>query len=338
MSLLKKVYYRACSVLPMNVITKSDDLQLLLPYHHTVSSEFLPHIGHLYDYKNEQQFIQDLDFLLKYYDPISEEELFKKLANGIPIKKSFLLTFDDGFREVYENIAPILEKKGIPAVFFINPAFIGNNILFYRCKISLLIHELKKHSADKKFAKLFYDNLALIQQTIPAAIIALKSINQNNAAVLDMLAEKIGYSFNEFLQATKPFLTKEQVHELAARGFAVGGHSMDHPYYKLLSIEDQLQQTIESCAAVDEMTDFKKCSFSFPHSDKDLSQLLFDSLLQTQIPAFYGIQNQREEWNNRMLHRFNAERPQTPLQQQVKGLAVLSKIRQMRGTNSVIRN
>lgn len=338
MTILKRFYYSACSFLPMSIALKTKGLQLLLPYHHTVSSEFLPHLSNLYSYKNEQQFTKDLDFLLRYYTPISEEDLLKKLNNGIPIKKSFLLTFDDGFREVYDIIAPILERKGVPAVFFINPAFIGNKVLFYRCKISLLIQELNKNEYHSNLDNLFGNALGLTASSATKIVLALKNINQNTAGILDTIAEKIGYSFTEFLQVQKPFLTTKQVRELSDRGFAIGAHSLNHPYYKLLSDEDQLKQTVESCKAVNEMIGSKNCSFSFPHSDQDLSQSLFNSLLQTNIPAFYGIQNQKVEWNNRMLHRFNAERPETNMLQQVKGLSVLSAIREMRGTNSLIRN
>jgi hypothetical protein len=239
---------------------------------------------------------------------------------------------------VYDNIAPILEKKGVPAVFFINPAFIDNQLLFYRCKISLLIHELKKPASKTHIVRLATETLGLKTETLLEITKALKNLHQNNAGILDQIAEKIGYSFDEYLRLQKPFLTTDQVRELAGRGFDIGAHSLDHPYYKLLDTDQQFRQTTSSCSQVTDMLGSKECSFSFPHSDKELSQELFDLLLKTNIPAFYGIQNQKEEWNNRMLHRFNAERPQTTLQEQVKGLAVLSGLRVMRGTNNVIRN
>ncbi len=35
-------------------------------------------------------------------------------------KNSFFPSFDDGLSEVCQNIIPILDKKGISAIFFIN--------------------------------------------------------------------------------------------------------------------------------------------------------------------------------------------------------------------------
>src|SRR5437868_11346983 len=143
MKLLKKAYYTACSLLPSSIVKKISPVKTLLPYHHLVSDEDLLHIKHLYAYKSSTQFRNDLDYLLKNFHPVSADELSKAINTGEETpSNSFLLTFDDGFKEVYDVISPILLEKGIPAVFFVNPAFIDNKELFYRCKISLVIEEL----------------------------------------------------------------------------------------------------------------------------------------------------------------------------------------------------
>ena len=56
---------------------------------------------------------------------------------------SFLLTFDDGFREIYDIIAPILLDKGIPATFFISSGFLDNRELCYQHKASLLVEKVR---------------------------------------------------------------------------------------------------------------------------------------------------------------------------------------------------
>ena len=137
----------------------------LLPYHHTVSSRFLPHIGHLYNYKNETQFCDDLDYMLRYYNAVSLDEVVDSISKtGRTPKNAFLLSFDDGYKEIYTTIAPILQKKGIPAVFFLNPSFIDNKSLFYRCKISLMIGEVKKTFASPGLLKIFAEVLQLKQE------------------------------------------------------------------------------------------------------------------------------------------------------------------------------
>ena len=336
MSIIKKLYYAGCSVIPLSMVSSNNVLKPLLPYHHTVSNDVLPHIYQLYKYKNTKQFENDVDLLLKHFQPVSEEQLITCLREQKPFpKRSFLLTFDDGFREVYDNIAPMLERKGVPAVFFINPAFIDNNVLFYRCKISLLIDELVK--AKNKLLPAYRKALAMPDADAETVISQLKKINQLNAHLLEEIADETGFSFQNFLKQQQPFLQSKQVINLKARGFTIGAHSIDHPYYPLLSMAEQISQTLRSCAAVNALVQTSSCSFSFPHSDEPLSQDLFNELLQTNIPIFYGIQNQKWELNNRTVHRFNAERPELDFTAQLKGLAVLAWLRNLRGTNNLLR-
>src|SRR5438067_10965432 len=121
MNLLKKAYYSACSLFPPSLIQRISPVKTLLPYHHLVSDKELLHIKHLYSYKNTNQFKKDIDYFLKYFKPATVDELMDKINNKRPLPAGrFLLTFDDGFKEVYEVIAPILSACKIPAIFFIN--------------------------------------------------------------------------------------------------------------------------------------------------------------------------------------------------------------------------
>lgn len=149
MSRFKQLFYKTSSFLPMQFLQNLSPATALFPYHHTVSNEMLPHIQHLYSYKNVAQFTKDLDTLLKYNTPVTPEELSECVKENKPFpKKTFLLSFDDGFKESHDTIAPILLQKGVPAIFFITPAFLDNKELFLRSKTSLLIHELLNAKKD----------------------------------------------------------------------------------------------------------------------------------------------------------------------------------------------
>ena len=120
-------------MIPYSFIYRIHGKILLLPVYHTVSDCRIPHIVNVFAYRNIKQFETDLDFLQKYYCPVSLLDLVETLrGNALLPEKSFLLTFDDGYREIAEVVAPILIKRSIPAVFFLNSAFIDNRKMFYR--------------------------------------------------------------------------------------------------------------------------------------------------------------------------------------------------------------
>jgi len=61
----------------------------------------------------------DIDALLELgYEPISLEDYYYGLAK--PAQKYFVISFDDGYRGVYDIAYPLLLEKQIPAVVFFN--------------------------------------------------------------------------------------------------------------------------------------------------------------------------------------------------------------------------
>lgn len=59
------------------------------------------------------------------YQTITLYDLYAHLAQGAPLpEKPVILTFDDGYRDNYENAFPLLKERGMTATFFIVSDFI----------------------------------------------------------------------------------------------------------------------------------------------------------------------------------------------------------------------
>ncbi|MDP4246904.1 MAG: polysaccharide deacetylase family protein, partial [Bacteroidota bacterium] len=233
----RKIFYSACSLLPVGMLKRMAP-RLLLPYHHLVSDEEVLHVKHLYPYKNIAQFSADLDTLLRHFRPVAADEVAAAVRGGKALpRNAFLLTFDDGFRQVAEIIAPILLAKGVPAVFFVNPAFLDNRLLFYRCKISLVIEALMQKKGQPQLWTACGEIVAQAASRgggvggggdighaigpIPAGelIGRIKRINNLNQDLLERLAPLLELSFDEYLRNKRPFLTSAEAWELQKKGF-----------------------------------------------------------------------------------------------------------------------
>lgn len=126
-------------IISVRLLMKLTGKNVIFPFYHSVSDSYLAHIHHLYHPKTTKQFISDLDFLLKHYCPMDINEVISfRDSSKKRSKPGFFLSFDDGLKEFYEIIAPVLLKKGIPAACFLNSGFVDNKDLFYRYKASLL--------------------------------------------------------------------------------------------------------------------------------------------------------------------------------------------------------
>lgn len=338
MNLFKSLFLDGSSVFPIKVLQAISPTSLYLPYHHLVSNEKVAHIDHLYTYKNENHFIKDLDYLLKHFSPIDVDDVLNCLNENRPFpKNSFLITFDDGLKEIHDVVSPILEKKGVPAVFFINTAYVDNKRLFYRFKISLLIDELLKNSSSPGYLKIYNDALQCDTQKVETIINKLKHIQQADENILNKIASGIGFSFENYLHTIQPFLTTAQIESLIKKGFYIGGHSVNHPYYPSLSLNEQIKETVDCLHSLHENFNLKNKLFAFPHSDKEITQSFFDKININDVELFFGIQNQKREIKNRVLQRFNAERPGISLQKQIKSVMLYNSILQRFDRNNITR-
>src|SRR5690606_10275111 len=187
-----------------------------LPFYHVVSNDELPYILN-YNYFDVAQFEKQLDHYLKHFTPANLDDVLSGACTG---RRMFHLSFDDGLRQCAEVIAPILLRKGIPATFFINTAFVDNRKLFYRYKASL-IHSTMQVKSNPK-AERFLESASLGGRQI-------LSVTASQENVLDEAAGMLEISFDEFLTQNEPYVTLVQLKKLASDGFTIGAHSHSHP-------------------------------------------------------------------------------------------------------------
>jgi peptidoglycan/xylan/chitin deacetylase (PgdA/CDA1 family) len=271
------------SLLSLSWLIRVTGRRCIFPFYHTVSDRPLLHIQHLYEVRGVAAFERDLDFLLKHYKPIDVGALDMYWKEGQK-HNVFLLTFDDGLREFYDVVAPILLRKGVPAVCFLNSAFVDNKALFFRYKVSLLRHRLLESRVRGTLHKAADKCLQKHGIRADATYKCLYGITYSNRGVLDELAVCIDVSFEAYLQHEQPYLTTEQVHCLRAQGFVFGAHTTDHPMLAELSYEEQYKQVQESVDYVQQYFPSAERLFSFPFTDWGVSVKLFDAIHTGEVP------------------------------------------------------
>jgi hypothetical protein len=301
------------SVLPFRPLLNISGFNLFLPFYHTISSTDLPHIKHLYKVKTPKEFEKELDFILKYFKPISAQDLTVMVMNREPCKdKVFLLSFDDGLREMYDVVYPILKRKGIPALFFLNSAFVDNKDLFFRYKASLLIECLLKK--ESKSLEIFRSASGIHLKDNKEAILWILSMNYTSRNKLNNLAGKLEYDFNNYLENNKPYLTTGNIKEMADNGFDFGAHSIDHPYFSEIPIAEQLLQANESIKWVMENFGSNHSYFSFPFSDDGVSKEFYNKLYTDTNPhkpkLIFGSSGLKKDEFLFVLHRLCMEKMQ----------------------------
>ena len=68
-------------------------------------------------------------FFKRHFNVVSLANLVDKLEEGGHLNRELAITFDDGYRDNFEYAAPVLEKLGLPATFFIVTQWIGTDVV-----------------------------------------------------------------------------------------------------------------------------------------------------------------------------------------------------------------
>lgn len=280
----------------------------VFPLYHVVSDFYMPHVDQVYRITSREEFIADIDFLLKHFKPVTMQELLHN-PDTIHKRNQVHFTFDDGLREMHDVVVPILLSKGIPATFFLNPSFIDNMDLFYRYKISLLVNEFQNRKiSGGSFMRLkeLLDVPKVTSRTLKKKLLRSK---ENNQLLIHGIAEAMEVNFDKFLQMKRPYLSSVQIDSMIKNGFTMGAHSMDHSYYPLLSTEEQIEQTDESIRYIVNQFHVSYRLFAFPFTDHRVGKAFFDYFYRDQplMDFSFGTAGLKDDCYVRNIQRIPVE-------------------------------
>lgn len=292
---------------------------MLLPFfYHTVSDDVPAHVKHLYPVKSVRQFEEDLEFLLKNYEPFDPTNLadWKKSE-----KPKFLLTFDDGMKEVGEIIAPILLKKGVPAIFFVCKDFAQRKAVFHKHLLSLILDLSKGNpSIEKELFK------------------AKKQSNQSEIEIIRHHAELLNIETNP-LNYSNLYLSENEIQKLAEQGFLIGGHSIDHPDFSKISTKKGHRQVTECMDWVNQKFAPTFSTFAFPFADFFLKKAFFEELKKYPSAPLYtfGTSEGKADIISNSIQRIDAEKDGAPIEFIIKNYRRKKLVRKLLGRNKLRR-
>lgn len=308
-------------------------LDVIFPFYHTISDSELLHVKHLYPIRNTSQFAEDLDYLLKYFQPVKMSEFMHGKIPLDTMRPPMVLSFDDGLIQCYNDLMPILISKGVPATFFVNNAFIDNKSMFFRFKVSLLLEVLPETTPEQriKAAHILHCETREIAKR-------LMTVSYVEREITDQVADLWDYSFSEYMRKTPIYLSSMHIKKMKEEGFEFGSHGIDHPMFSLLKKKttiDHIQASVEDLRKRYGL-DYKY--FAFPFTDSGVQDSTIDHLLKEQIiDAGFGTAGLKEDkWSN-YFQRVPMELLGKDAKTTLRGEINRRRIRKMTGRNLTIR-
>ena len=241
-------------------------------FHH-ISAVESPFITGMNVSTTPDEFEGALRFLTAHYKPVRLEDVLGASAGGSLPPRAVLVTFDDAYASVVEVAAPLCRKYGVPAVFFVNAAFLNNrrlapdNLVCYVANVRGMqaingavrtVHGYETaqlQSVSEVFSSFFPSITLTERETFLEALRNLAGINECR------LAEDTGL-----------YLRSKQLSSLASFDFEIGNHTYSHVHCRRLSNADFGQEIDKNKAELEAFSGTKVRSFSQPYgSSKDFT-------------------------------------------------------------------
>jgi peptidoglycan/xylan/chitin deacetylase (PgdA/CDA1 family) len=182
-------------------------------------------------------FERHLDCLADEFHFVSLDEVGDHLRNGIPFERPVAaITFDDGYRDVYEHALPVLERRGIPAAMFVVTDLVGGPCWQIHDKLYHLVAKAFDSWDDPRRQMLaLLSDLGLPahefarRSAIGSPVLAVSSLlpglpRADISRLMAGLESSVGNGFHNVPTA----VSWEQVADMRRRGFLIGSHTRSH--------------------------------------------------------------------------------------------------------------
>ena len=260
---------------------------LILQYHRVIDLPSDPYTVAI----TPRHFTEHLSVLRKFARPVRLAEVFSELSltKGLPV----VVTFDDGYYDLFSHAKPLLEHYDVPATIFVTSGFVGAQREFWWDALEKILlepgtlpAELSLPMMAGKFEwRLDGENVYPQQDfqryrhwhygervdptprhTLFRSLYRLLQpvSEEEKCFAIDKLARWAGIQLQE-RPSHRPLSIDELVRLAAADGIEIGAHTMTHPVLSQLSSDAQQHEIQGSKKDLERLLGRSVQSFSYPH-------------------------------------------------------------------------
>ncbi len=253
---------------------------LVLTYHRVLSNQALAETwSHSGMVVRTETFESHLRWLTQCFRVLTAGEFVDHLEKGTPFQRPCcLITFDDGWRDTFEEAWPALRRHRLPAVVFLPVDVIGTDRAFWQEHLGHQLHaawERCRHDQDRIAAHvaILPPRLRHVLEAAPdqvRAVIqrAVESL-KNDPAGVDHWA--IVRSLEATGTAGAPMVDRlmswNDVRSMAAAGIAFGGHGATHRILTNIAAADVSGEVETSKRRIESELESSPLVFSYPNGD-----------------------------------------------------------------------
>jgi peptidoglycan/xylan/chitin deacetylase (PgdA/CDA1 family) len=248
-----------------------------------------------------EHFDEQIAALREYGEPLPFSQLLDRLEAGRLPRRTFTVSFADGYRDFLDPAKPILERHACPATLFVTTGAIGSEAGYWWDDLQALLSRDRARGATLRLEIDGTDcewangpSPADRQRALSGVYEALRTLSteQQRRRVED-LRRQLGAS--PVPAADRRPLSLDELRQVAADGLVeLGSHSVTHPVLAALSEDRQRREIADSRRFLEELTGGPIAGFAYPHGarrdfTRTTSSLVREAGYRGACAAFPGV-------------------------------------------------
>jgi peptidoglycan/xylan/chitin deacetylase (PgdA/CDA1 family) len=242
-------FLQGCGMFGLARVASARMARILMYHNFCADGESLP------DHVSVSVLRRQLEYLDRYFHVVPLSQLLNQLQSGRSLDShTVALTIDDGRRNCYQYLFPLLRQFRMPATFFVVSSFVRGEGWIWTDKIQWLAEQRKRPDflAPDKIDSFF----AMLNRLRPDV----------RDAHVEALALTIGARFPKNPPPKYSPCTWPELREMADSGLVeIGSHTVTHPILSSLTDEESWCELTDSREQLEQGLGGKVTAFCYPN-------------------------------------------------------------------------
>ena len=219
-----------------------------------------------------QVFKKQISFINRHFKIVSLSEGIERVQDKSKHPLMAAITFDDGFKNVYDFAYPFLRKNQIPASIFVSTSFVDSDETIWFCKLNHALAKSKKTAFEWKGRKYNLSQPIQKARTSKELQRELKKLPQTVLlSELDNITHDLTGTFEQPLEADSPYriISSDEMIDMYSSGIVeFGAHTHTHAILSLLNPDEQAIEIKKSVDTVSSIIGRDCRYFAYPNGKK----------------------------------------------------------------------
>lgn len=240
-------------------------------------------------------FEHQMRFMSRHYKVVSLDRMIEHLESGAP-GTVLTITFDDGYKDNYENAFPILKQYGVPATVFLATGSLdsGDPLWFERLAHALKTTALESLDLELDIPRRFLFRTPAERLQANADLFQALRLLTNDERHVRLNAILAQLRAPDPVERRNGMLSWDQVREMKRSGIDFGGHTVTHPFLSKLTREQMGWEVAECKRRIEEELQQPVPHFAYPNGrGEDFSPFNKDALreagYQAAVSTIWGL-------------------------------------------------